>query len=146
MTEEDYAKLLALSAKRTNIAIEYNKRAIEEKPLLRQLVKPFCEVRKENNHDIKVFLKEFANLSEVSIDVLLGRNRNAIVSDARNVMFYVMHKHMGFSTPQIARIFQRDVSTIQTGKARGKEIIDYNKFLVQLIDEVLNKSKIENRP
>jgi len=143
MTEEDYAKLLALSAKRTNIAIISNQRAIEGKPPLQRFVLPFCEVRKENNHDIKVFLQEFANLSGLTIDILMSRNRTAMVSNTRNVMFYVMHKYLSFSTPQISKIFGRDVSTIQSGKARGQYIVDQNKFLVGLIEDAINKSRIK---
>lgn len=146
MTEEEYAKLLALSAKQTNIAIESSRRAIEGRPPLRRFVNPFCEIRKENNHNVEVFLQEFSNLSGITIDILLGKNRTGAVSDARNILFYVMYKHIGFTTPKIARIFQRDVSTIGYGKVRGETIISKNKFLVQLIDEALKKSRIDYKP
>ena len=60
-------------------------------------------------------------------------------------MFYVMHKYLSFSTPQISKIFERDVSTIQSGKARGQYIVDRNKFLVGLIEDAISKSRIKEK-
>jgi len=142
MNEEAYAKLLEQSAKRTSLAIkakksEYRNASIEI------MVCAFHEVRENNNHNITILIEEFAKLSATSVDVLLSRDRTGIVANTRNVLFYVMHKHTGLSNLQIARIFRRDPSTVQTGRVRGKDIVDKNKFLIEIINDALNKAQME---
>jgi chromosomal replication initiation ATPase DnaA len=141
MNEETYAQLLEQSARRTSLALKANKIAEKKSKSFDGFIHVFHEVRENNNHDIEVLLEEFANLSATTIDVLLSRDRTAVIANTRNVLFYVMHKYTGLSNPQIARIFQRDPSTVQTGRVRGKNIVDKNKFLVDVIQDALNKAK-----
>jgi len=143
MNEEVYAELLQQSAKQTLLALKAKKSEEKTHTSFERSVHVFHEVRKNNNHSITILIEEFANLSATTIDVLLSRNRTAVIANTRDVLFYVMHKYTGLSNPQIARIFQRDPSTIQTGRVRGKDIVDKNKFLVEVIHNVLNKAKME---
>lgn len=48
-------------------------------------------------------------------------------------------------TQPVSKIFGRDVSTIQSGKARGQYIVDRNRFLVSLIEDAVSKSKIKEK-
>lgn len=143
MNEEAYAKLLEQSAKRTSLAIKAKKSEHKRDASIERLVCAFHEVRENNNHNITILIEEFAKLSATSVDVLLSRDRTEVVANTRNVLFYVMHKHTGLSNLQIARIFRRDPSTVQTGKFRGKDIVDKNKFLIDIINDALNKAKTE---
>lgn len=141
MNEEVYAEMLQESAKRTSFALKEQRCTEKNLTLFERSVHVFHEVRESNNHDINILIEEFAKLAATTVDTLLGRDRTLVIANTRNVMFYVLHKHIGLSNPQIARIFNRDPSTVQTGRVRGKSIVNNNQFLVHVIKEVVNKSK-----
>jgi chromosomal replication initiation ATPase DnaA len=141
MNEEVYASLLAQSAKQTSLAMALKNRSIKIIPLSDPIVHAFYQVRDINNHDIEVLIREFAKLSNTTINVLIGRDRTMHIANTRNVMFYVLHRYIGLSNPQIARIFCRFPRSILTGRKRGEEIVNKNQFLVDLISRAVCKSK-----
>lgn len=61
-----------------------------------------------------------ARAANVSIDLIRSRTRDRAIVDARQAIWYVAHEHMGYTYPLLARVYERDHTTIISGVSRLK--------------------------
>lgn len=71
-------------------------------------------------------IEEVCSYYSVSKNALLGPLRQARVTLARHVAYYILER-MGFRGSEVARMLDRDQSTVRYGQERIKEIIELNK-------------------
>lgn len=64
-----------------------------------------------------------ARAANVSIEAINGKSRQREVVDARHAIWYIAHDHMGMAYTTLARLYNRDHTTIMSGvkRIRAKE-------------------------
>ena len=98
-------------------------------------------IHKANNHDIRVIIKEFAELAEVKPEDFIKRDKSQPIADWRHVMIFSMKLYTGLSYPKIGLIMKRDHSTIIHAVKMGEKIVKANTFLYEIIEKVFDKAE-----
>lgn len=68
-------------------------------------------------------ITDFAKLVKISEDDILGRKRDSEISDARHLYWYFLKEKAGFSLSEIARMNDRNHSTVHYGINRMNDLI-----------------------
>lgn len=98
-------------------------------------------ILKANNYDLRVIIKEFAELAEVKPEDFIKRDKSQPIADWRHVMIFSMKLYTGLSYPKIGLIINRDHSTIIHAVKMGEKIVKANPFLYEIIEKVFDKAE-----
>lgn len=141
MTQEEvYAQLLAKSAKESTEA-----RNRKERGMAYKTPTVFTAIRKNNDHDENVVIDTFAEMAGHTREEFLAYNNTMTIASARHIMIFTLRERLSMSLQQVGKIVGRDHSTVASSVLRAKEIIRQNPFLVEVIDNVVERSKREKQ-
>ncbi len=91
-----------------------------------------------------ILLEEMVTeMSGISPERLRGKCRKKEYNEARQLIWYVAHDHMGFSYSDIGRMYHRDYSTIRDSIKWLREIS--NEAEMNIVNNFLEKIR-EKRP
>ena len=96
---------------------------------------------KANNYDVRVVIKEFAELAEVKPEDFFKRDKSQPIADWRHVLIFSLKLHTGLSYAKIGLIMERDHSTIIHAVKMGEKIVKANTFLYEIIEKVFDKAE-----
>ena len=81
---------------------------------------------------IKSIENTICDLASITREELRSPLRSRTIADARMIVWYILHNHLGLSHSQIAKIYKKDNSTITYGVNK----VYYNE---ENIDDILHR-------
>jgi len=93
--------------------------------------------KRKNDELIKNIIKIVSDITDVDIDSIMSKKKQAYICDARHLAIYFIREYTDLSLHKIADIFGRDHSTI-FGNIRKVESLnnDYNKEFKMFFDRI----------
>jgi hypothetical protein len=84
-----------------------------------------------------------SRVTDVSVDVLVSKNRFMHIARARHAVYYVM-RDQGYSYPVIGKCLKRDHTTVMAGFKKARELVYTNaqfNLIIQTIQRSLHLAK-----
>lgn len=104
-------------------------------------ISPIHLIYKANNYDVRVVIKEFAELIDAKPNALIKQDRSQTIARCRHVLIFSLKLHTGLSYPKIGLIMKRDHSTIIHAVKMGEKIVKENPFLYDVIEKIFDKAE-----
>lgn len=98
-------------------------------------------ILKANNYDVRVIIKEFAELAEVKPEDFLKHDRSQPTADWRHVLIFSLKLYTGLSCGKIGLIMNRDRTTVVHAVKMGEKIVKTNQFLYEIIEKIFDKAE-----
>lgn len=77
---------------------------------------------KKNDELIKNIIKIVSDITDVDIDSMMSKKKQANICDARHLAMYFIHEYTDLNHSDIAKLFNRDRSTVVTGIQKIKRM------------------------
>lgn len=98
--------------------------------------KPERSNKNKNDEFIKNIIKIVSDITDVDIDSIMSKKKQANICDARHLAIYFIREYTDLSLPQIADIFKRDHTTIMSNIRKVESLNDYNKEFKRFFDRI----------
>ena len=86
----------------------------------------------------KVAIDKVCGRFDVTRTDLIGRSREARIAEARNILFYILHKVYKLTSTDTGRFFRRNHATVLSGANRIAGFIEFDKSYEEEISKLIN--------
>ena len=86
-----------------------------------------------------------AKAANITVSDLYSKDRTTAIVDARHAVWYIITRHMGYSSAYVGRLYKRDHTTVLSGVKRI-ENSDMCKIIIKNLKEWYPKALIKMDP
>jgi len=91
---------------------------------------------RQNNLIIKV-----CELYGITLESLSSKTRIRNVVEARFVLFYILHKIQGLTSPEVGKLFNKNHATVLHGCTTISGFIEFDKKFEEKVSKLINQNK-----